>query len=139
MTEQLPEHWYPTALVLLIEHRTCTHCAASVAVPNTHLMVRFESCYPGPRRSRLARRDAVTCDIIDLDHETQDIFTTSERCASCFTSEASGQLTLFPRQPRLRPTWKALLAATKASSDEAKAPEKKSLAAIAFLSLINSL
>ncbi len=89
--------WRIDALVLLLDIRTCANCNSSVSAPNPHLMVREHNPNTRLRLQRLTRYDFSQHIAYSLPREVQRIYTSVDRCPSCFlTSSPYGQLELFP-------------------------------------------
>jgi len=89
--------WRIDALVLLLDTRTCTQCHTSFTAPNPHLMVREHNPNTKLRLQRLTRYDYSQHIAYSLPRETQHLYTSIDRCSSCFlTSTPEGQLELFP-------------------------------------------
>ncbi len=102
--------WAASALVLVIEHRTCRACSRTYSAPVPHLMVRIHNPLKKLLRHRLIKRSVWLGDTRDLPREVDHAQEFCARCPGCFPGEPEGQLLLFPPQPKRLPTLSEVLA-----------------------------
>lgn len=93
--------WRAEALVLVIEHRSCSRCKSTFTVPSG-LFIRMESTLAGYKRTWLIPPKEVQVNNM-LPHERREVNTLVHGCQYCFVTVPENQLTFWPEkfQPQI--------------------------------------